>query len=102
MAYDYCWSPKDREGKTLFDFEFEVDCEVVGDGGDIELEIGDITVDGVSLMDGSASCALPSFASILKDVVYADTDFLYMAAEDQGWSETGAGGNDPDSVWVRG
>ena len=101
MAYDYCWSPKDRDGKTLFDFEFEVDCEVVGDGGDIELEIGDITVDGVSLHYDHGSHAW-RFAEILEEIVEADADFLYMVAEDQGWSETGAGGNDPDSIWVRG
>ena len=108
MKYDYTWSPKGRDGKSLFVFEFEVECSVVDDCGEPCLEIEDILVDGESLNDLNKRTpvwmyredALLTFSDALHLVVYQDAEFNNRAFEGDGWRLIG-GGNDPDTRWVR-
>ena len=108
MKYNYPWSPKGRDGKSLFDFEFEVECSVLDDHGDPGLEISDILVGGKSLMGVNSGRPawmymeqpLVTFCDTLQVVVYHDDEFNSRAFEDDGWRLIG-GGNDPDTRWVR-
>ena len=108
MKYDYTWSPKGRDGKSLFDFEFEVECSVFEELGEPCLEIEDVSVGGQSLTELNVmkpawmykEDGITTLLDALHLVVHQDADFNQRVFENEGWRLIG-GGNDPDTRWVR-
>ncbi len=105
MTYSFCTNIYDEhlELVTIYDFECEVDVEVIVSGGEVSTSINDVTLEGRSMFkgdEGTRSLAA-KIAGIAEKEIEDGGPLWGEIQEAEGIRYRGLGGNDPDGHFVR-